>query len=155
MKVNLIAIGKKMPSWVVEGYHGYSERLPKEFKLNLIELPAKKRLKQSNIAQLLEEEGKQLLNAVPAHNKIIALDREGKLYATQQLAQQFTEFYQQSQDVSLLIGGPEGISRDCLNKADAIWSLSALTLAHPLVRVLIAEQIYRAFSILTHHPYHR
>lgn len=155
MKVNLIAIGKKMPNWVEDGYLEYANRLPKEFKLTLIELPAKKRTGSSNLTKLLEQEGELILKAVPKNNLIIALDRCGSSLSTHQLSQQFNELYQQSQDVSLLIGGPEGLSPECLQAANKTWSLSALTLPHPLVRVLIAEQIYRVWSIMSQHPYHR
>lgn len=155
MKISLIAIGKRMPSWIIEGYETYAKRLPPEFKLQLIEINAEKRTKNSDIDRILTREGGALLQAVPPHNRIIALERNGKSHSTQQLANKLNTWQQDHQDISLLIGGPEGISPDSLHKTDELWSLSDLTLPHPLVRVLLAEQIYRAWSILAHHPYHR
>ncbi|OGO91466.1 MAG: 23S rRNA (pseudouridine(1915)-N(3))-methyltransferase RlmH [Coxiella sp. RIFCSPHIGHO2_12_FULL_42_15] len=155
MKINLLAIGTKMPPWVSEGYAEYAKRLPKEFSLQLIEISAQKRSKSANIKQLLAIESEQLLATVPSHSVIITLDRLGKSLSTEQFAQKLWQFHQLSQDVSLLIGGPEGISPTVIQKANESWSLSALTLPHPVVRIVIAEQIYRAWSILSHHPYHR
>jgi len=154
MKINLVAIGTKMPAWVNEGYEEYAKRLPKEFQLHLIEIPALKRGKTLS-PHLIEQEGELLLNAIPAHNKTIALERTGKAFSTLELTQQLGKYHGESQDVSLLIGGPEGLSSACLQQAELKWSLSTLTLPHPLVRVVIAEQIYRAWSIMSHHPYHR
>ncbi len=156
MKINLIAIGKRMPSWVESGYQEYAHRLSNsDFQLNLLELPAEKRGKNANLSQILEREGTALLKAVPTGDHIIAFDRLGKNISTVALAKQLTTWRDGAQDISLLIGGPEGISPDCLSKAQSKWSLSALTLPHPLVRIIVAEQIYRAWSIMTQHPYHR
>lgn len=155
MKISLIAIGTKMPSWVIAGYSEYAERLPKEFSLQLIEIPAKKRGIKGNIKDTVHNESEQLFANIPSDNHVVALDRSGKTLATTDLASKLYDFYQQSQDLSLLVGGPEGISLNFLQKAHELWSLSALTLPHPLVRVVVAEQIYRAWSIITKHPYHR
>lgn len=155
MKVNLIAIGTKMPRWVNEGFESYAKRLPPEFQLNLIEIAAGKRLKSTNLNQLIEQESNQLLKAAPRNDLIIALDRKGDSLDTQSLTNQLVHWQNEKQSISMLIGGPEGLSRACLQRATHIWSLSQLTLPHPLVRVLVAEQIYRAWSIITHHPYHR
>lgn len=155
MNIHLLAIGKRMPSWVESGYQQYADRLPHDYRLNLIEIDSKPRAKSADITRILQAEGKQLLNKVPKHSLIIALDRQGKALNTEQIAGELLRWHDDSQDISLLIGGPEGLSNDCLQAATQTWSLSKLTLPHPLVRVLIAEQIYRAFSILSHHPYHR
>lgn len=155
MKINLLAVGTRMPKWVMDGYQEYAHRLPKEFSLQLIEITALKRGKNTNIQQLLDTESEQLFAAIPAHNHVIALDRTGKTFSTTELAQKLSYFHQYSQDISLLVGGPEGISASFLSQANELWSLSALTLPHPLVRIVMAEQIYRAWSIMTHHPYHR
>jgi len=155
MNINLIAIGNKMPHWVNEGYQEFSKRLPNEFKLNLVEILALKRTKNTNINQIIEQEGKALLAAVPKNNRIIVLDIEGKSWSTEKLAENLQQWREESRDISLLIGGPEGLSDECLKKAEIKWSLSDLTFPHPLVRVIVAEQLYRAWTILTNHPYHR
>jgi 23S rRNA (pseudouridine1915-N3)-methyltransferase len=154
MKINLIAVGKKMPSWVDVGFKEYARRMPSELSLNLIEISAVKRTKNLNAQQILEREGKQILAAIPANDYVIALDVRGKSFSTEQLAKQLQMWRENARDISLLVGGPEGLSNECLNRADFKWSLSKLTFPHPLVRVIIAEQLYRAFTILSHHPYH-
>lgn len=155
MKVNLIAVGKKMPSWVGAGFREYAKRMPAELSLNLIEISAVKHTKNLSAQQILEREGKQILAAIPANNYVVALDVRGKNFSTEHLAEQLQMWRENARDVSLLVGGPEGLSDECLNRADFKWSLSKLIFPHPLVRVIIAEQLYRAFTILSHHPYHR
>lgn len=155
MQINLMTIGNKMPSWVNEGFSEYCKRLPRDYQLNLIEIPAQPRIKNSNIEKIILEEGNALLAKIPKGNKIIVLEVTGKQLTTEQLATQLQNFHDKSCNISLLIGGPEGLSQTCLNAAEMKWSLSNLTFPHPLVRVIIAEQIYRAYSIITHHPYHR
>ncbi len=153
MYIKLIAIGNKMPTWVTIGFAEYAKRLPPDYHLDLIEIPAEKRTKNRNVEQILQEEGKKLLAA--AEQPIIVLDRQGKALTTLQLAKHLQNWRDLSQNISLLIGGPEGLSPECLQKANQTWSLSALTFPHPLVRIILAEQIYRAWSIISHHPYHR
>lgn len=143
-----------MPIWVEEAYTDYALRLPKDFSLNLIEIAAEKRTKSSDLHKIMQQESQALLNAVPSQNSIIALDQHGKSFSTEELAEELKKYYEQSQDVSFLIGGPEGLSQTILSQHQT-WSLSKLTLPHPMVRVLMAEQIYRAWSILHNHPYHR
>lgn len=155
MKINLIAVGTKMPAWVQQGFNEYIKRLPPEFHFNLIEIPAIKRTKNINPEKVIQQEGELILAAIPKNQHIIALDRIGKSWSTEQLAQQLQQWQEQSKDISLLIGGPEGLSPKCLALAETKWSLSQLTFPHPLVRIIIAEQLYRAWSILHHHPYHR
>ncbi len=155
MKIKLIAIGTKMPAWVTAGYEEYAQRLPKEFRLELCEISAQKRTKQSNLPALLQQEGEALLTACPRGSQLIALDRLGEKINTRQLADKLQKFHDQSQEIAILVGGPEGISESTLQAAHERWSLSELTLPHPLVRIVVAEQIYRAWSIINHHPYHR
>ncbi len=155
MKLHLITIGKKMPSWINEGFHEYAKRLSHDCTLNLIELDMPKRTKNSSIDKLIAEEGKQMLAAIPHNTYVIALDEHGKCWNTQELAQQLTHWKMLGKDIALLIGGPDGLAKDCFARADQQWSLSPLTLPHPLVRVILAEQLYRAASILVGHPYHR
>lgn len=155
MKISLVAIGKKMPYWVNVAYQEYAKRLPKEFSLELIEVAAIKRGKHADTAKVLQQEGDSLLAALPSNNQVIALERSGIELSSQDLAKQLQRFQHDSQNISLLIGGPEGLSEACLQRAQHCWSLSKLTMPHPIVRLLIAEQIYRAWSILTQHPYHK
>ena len=156
MEINLIAIGTRMPDWVEQGYHAYAKRLTTDVKLNLIELPAKKRSNDGEIPKIIEAEGEQLLKAVPpSTTRLIALDQRGKTWTSKELADQIQTWQLNAEKISLLIGGPEGLSQCCRDKAHQLWSLSSLTLPHPLVRVLLAEQLYRAWSILHNTPYHR
>ncbi len=155
MQINLIAIGTKMPAWVQAGFEEYQKRLPREYQLNLIEIAASQRTKNSNIKNIIDDESKQLLSKVPKNNKIIALEVTGKQWNTTELAQHLQTWHDESTDISLLIGGPDGLSDVCLQAADLKWSLSHLTFPHPLVRIIVVEQMYRAWSIIANHPYHR
>ncbi len=144
-----------MPDWIQTGFHEYVKRMPHEYRINLIEVPAEKRSKHSNIQQLLIREGEQMLKAIPPNQRIIALTVTGKAWNTEQLAKQMQNWREDGRDISLLIGGPEGLAPTCLEKAEAEWSLSPLTFPHMLVRIIVSEQLYRAWSILANHPYHR
>lgn len=155
MKITVIAIGKRMPDWVNQGFFEYANRLPKQFALELIEIPLQKRSKQSDLTRVIQHEGEQMLQAIPTGNTVIALDVLGKSFDTQSLSAKLGAFRDQAMDITLLIGGPEGLAPACLSRADVKWSLSQLTLPHPLVRVLLAEQLYRAWTLLIGHPYHR
>jgi 23S rRNA (pseudouridine1915-N3)-methyltransferase len=155
MKINLIAIGTKMPAWINAGFCEYQKRFPKEFELRLIEIPAVKHIKNINAKNIIEQEGKRILDAIPRNNHIIALDVRGAQWSTKELASQFEQRQMTGCDISLLVGGAEGLSPTCLEKANSCWSLSKLTFPHMLVRVIVAEQLYRAITILKKHPYHR
>lgn len=155
MKLQLVAVGTKMPDWVQTGFMEYLRRFPKDMPFELTEVPAGKRGKNADIKRILEKEGEAMLAAVGKGNRIVTLDIPGQLWETPQLAQQLERWKLDGRDVSLLIGGPEGLAPACKAAAEQSWSLSALTLPHPLVRVLVAESLYRAWSITTNHPYHR
>lgn len=155
MKVYLLAIGQRMPAWVEQGYREYASRLSSQVQIELKEIPAAKRVRNSVIEKIKQDEGKRLLAAVPVGAKIIVLDEHGKSQTTKQLAGHLQEWVEMSQDVAILIGGADGLSDECLQKAEKKWSLSAFTFPHPLVRVILAEQVYRAWSLMTNHPYHR
>ncbi len=144
-----------MPDWVDAGFREYSKRLPQECRLNLIEVPASSRSKTTNLVRALKEEGDRLLNAVPKNCLVIALEVSGRQHSTESLAEEMRAWMSQGRDVSLLIGGADGLAPACLERAEKRWSLSRLTFPHPLVRVVLAEQIYRAWSVLIGHPYHR
>lgn len=155
MKINLIATGNKMPDWVGLASDDFSKRLPAEIKINSILLPLSKRGKNSDIPRIVRDESRKLLAAVPKDSSLVVLDVLGKPITTMKLSSMLESWLQQGQDVSIVIGGPDGLSDELLSKASLKLSLSALTFPHPLVRVILLEQIYRAWSILNNHPYHR
>lgn len=155
MIINLIAVGTRCSQWTEAGFQDYQKRLPAECKLNLITIPLSKRGKNSEISKHIAEEEKKILAAIPKRSRIIALDVQGQMWNTQQLAQSLQQWQLERQDVSLLIGGPDGLGHTCTKIAKRIWSLSPLTLPHALVRIVVAEQLYRAWSLLSNHPYHR
>lgn len=155
MKIRLIAVGTKMPAWVEEGYTDYAKRLSADVVLELIEIPAGKRGKNADLARITEKEGEAMLAAIPQGDHVVALDVLGKSFGTEQLAGTLENWLPQGRNISLLIGGPEGLAPAALARAAEKWSLSKLTLPHPLVRVLVAEQLYRAWTLLKGHPYHR
>jgi 23S rRNA (pseudouridine1915-N3)-methyltransferase len=155
MKLKLLAVGTKMPSWVNDGYQEYAKRLPRECQLVLQEIQPAKRGKSGHASQWMEEEGARILTAIPSDHHVVSLDVKGKPWTTEQLAEQMQNWLSDGRDVSLLVGGPDGLAQKCSQRADQKWSLSALTLPHPLVRIVMAEQLYRAWTVLQNHPYHR
>ncbi|MBF0257144.1 MAG: 23S rRNA (pseudouridine(1915)-N(3))-methyltransferase RlmH [Gammaproteobacteria bacterium] len=155
MLIHLIAVGNRMPAWVEQGYVEYAKRLPAECRLNLIEIAPAKRSKNPDIPRLMRDEAERIRAAIPKGSRVIALEVQGKTWSTDQLSARLADWLQQGSDLALLVGGADGLDATCRASADELWSLSPLTLPHPLVRVLLAEQLYRAWSILQHHPYHR
>ena len=129
--------------------------MPRELGLQWKELPLAQRGKGTSPEQLREREGEQILKAIAPGDRIVALDVRGKALSTPQLATQLADWQMSGDNFSLLIGGPDGLSDACLQRAERRWSLSDLTLPHPLVRILLAEQLYRAWTITVNHPYHR
>lgn len=155
MKIYLLAVGTKMPDWVAQGFEEYKHRLPAKCSLHLKEIAAEKRSKNSNVKSIKEKEALKLKSAIPANCRIVALDVKGQAWSTEKLAVRLQDWMMGGQDVALLIGGPDGLTHELLQLAQENWSLSNLTFPHPLVRVILAEQIYRAFTITENHPYHR
>ena len=155
MRLSIIAVGGKMPTWVEQAVLDYGLRMPRELKLQWREIPLAKRGKDNNAEALCRREGEQILKAIPAGDQVIALDVKGVSWSTEQLAQKLGDWQMSGNNFSLLIGGPDGLSSEVLQSATLRWSLSNLTLPHPLVRVLLAEQLYRAWTITVNHPYHR
>jgi 23S rRNA (pseudouridine1915-N3)-methyltransferase len=155
MRIRLIAVGTKMPDWVEQGVAEYCKRLPPELKLGITEIALGKRGKGADIQRAINSEGQQMLALIGSQDKVIALDVTGEAWSTQQLAAQLQSWQLHGDNINLLVGGPDGLAADCLRRADQRWSLSALTLPHPLVRIVLAEQLYRAWTINHHHPYHR
>ncbi len=144
-----------MPAWVVQGYTEYARRMPADCALVLHEIPAGKRGKNADVKRILAEEGQRVLEKIPKGAQVVALEVGGKNHSTEQLAARLDHWRNRGGDVALLIGGPEGLSATCRQAAQEQWSLSNLTLPHPLVRVVVAEALYRAHSLLIQHPYHR
>lgn len=155
MRVRLISVGSKMPAWVDEGYREYSRRLGSDLKLDLIEIPLNRRGKGADISRLQEKEAGQMLTAAGQGDLIVTMEITGKSWSTEKLADNMGEWMHSGRNVSLMVGGPEGLHPGVMARADLRWSLSPLTLPHPLVRVVVAEQVYRAWSILKNHPYHK
>lgn len=155
MRIHLIAAGTRMPAWVRAGFDDYAGRLPPECHLLLKEISLGTGRSGGDTRKAVQEEGEKMLAAVPAGANLIALDVRGRGLSTEELAKQLNLWLQEGRDQALLIGGPEGLAPDCLARAAFKWSLSPLTLPHGMVRVVVAEQLYRAWSILKNHPYHR
>lgn len=155
MRLRLLAVGTRMPAWVAEGFAEYAKRLSGDISLELIEITAGKRSKGADLARLKEQEGEALLAALRPQERVIALDVLGRTLSTDDLADTLKAWQVDGRPAALLVGGPEGLSRAALARADEKWSLSRLTLPHPLVRIVVAEQFYRAWSLLKGHPYHR
>ena len=155
MRLRLLAVGTRMPAWVDEGFADYAKRLSGDISLELVEITAGKRSKGADLARLKEQEGEALLAALRPQERVIALDVLGRTLSTDDLADTLKAWQVDGRPAALLVGGPEGLSRAALERADEKWSLSRLTLPHPLVRIVVAEQFYRAWSLLKGHPYHR
>ncbi|MBU1426321.1 MAG: 23S rRNA (pseudouridine(1915)-N(3))-methyltransferase RlmH [Gammaproteobacteria bacterium] len=155
MKLYVIAVGNKMPDWITAGFNEYTKRMPREAKIELIELKPESRTSGKTTAQIMEAEAQRIRTALPAGALCIALDEHGATPTTRQLAQQMQDWMQQGCDVAFVIGGADGLHESVKQQARQLMALSALTLPHGMVRVLLAEQLYRAHSLLHNHPYHR
>ena len=155
MQIRLLTIGQKMPAWVEQGYQEYAKRFPRDFRLELVEVVAAKRGKNADIARITEQEGQALLAQIKPSDWVVVLDVKGKTFSTPQLAENIEHWQQHHPNVVLLVGGPEGLSQECIARANQKWSLSGLTFPHPMVRVIVAEALYRAWSVTVNHPYHR
>ncbi|WP_210396375.1 23S rRNA (pseudouridine(1915)-N(3))-methyltransferase RlmH [Motiliproteus sediminis] len=155
MRIRLLAVGTRMPRWVTNGYEEYVKRLPAELSLELVELNLGHRGKNADTARAIAREGDDMLAAIGKGDRVVALDVKGKAWSTEQLATQLEVWQMDGRNISLLVGGPDGLDSRALALAEQRWSLSPLTLPHPLVRVLLAEQLYRAWTITKGHPYHK
>jgi 23S rRNA (pseudouridine1915-N3)-methyltransferase len=151
----LIAIGERMPAWVATGFAEYSKRLSHELPLQLVELKPGARGKGRDDARAMADEGAAMRAALPRDAHVVALDGHGAAWSSEQLAKQLLDWRMAGRDLAFLIGGPDGHAREVLQRADQRWSLGALTLPHMLVRLVVAEQLYRAVTIVNGHPYHR
>ena len=144
-----------MPAWVNDGVRNYQKRLPRHIELSFKELPSAQRGGNISPEKQKQKEGEQMLKALRDPVYTIALDERGETWSSPDLAQQLELWLANHPNVALLIGGADGLADSCRQRADHIWSLSSLTLPHALVRVVVAEQLYRAWTLLQGHPYHR
>ncbi|MGA2840607.1 MAG: 23S rRNA (pseudouridine(1915)-N(3))-methyltransferase RlmH [Steroidobacteraceae bacterium] len=155
MKCRLIAAGTRMPDWVNVGFRDYQKRLRSPLVLDLVEIPIATRSAGENPQRAITREGENMLAALGRDDFVVALEVKAKSMTTEQVSSWLAERLREARPLVLLIGGPDGLSDACRTRANHAWSLSPLTLPHGLVRVILAEQIYRAMSMLAGHPYHR
>lgn len=155
MQLVVAAVGQRMPGWVQQGWAEYARRLPRELSLGLREIPLAKRSRNAAVAALRSKEGEALLAAIPPGYRTIALDERGREWTTRELAGRLEDWMREERGVGFLVGGPDGLSEACRHRSQDVWALGRLTLPHPLVRVILAEQLYRAWTITRNHPYHR
>lgn len=155
MKLRLLAIGRKMPEWVNLGYREYAKRLRQPAQLELVEIATAAKAANLPASQRMQQEAQLLLARAGDNDRLVALDGRGKPWSTEVLASRLQDWMMDGRDVALLVGGADGLDGSVREKADHLWSLGPLTLPHPLVRVIIAEQLYRAVSLNQGHPYHR
>ena len=144
-----------MPTWIQHGYAEYAKRLPRELTPQLLEISLAARSKSTTPEVAKYKEGQQILVAVPVSSYVIALDVNGKKFSTEQVAMAMEKWRQLGQNICFLIGGPDGLASECIERANEKWSLSAMTFPHSVVRIMLIEQIYRAWTILHNHPYHK
>lgn len=155
MRITILAVGTRMPGWVADGIHAYRKRLPPHIRFELTEIPPGPRSARGPASAAMEKEAEQLLKRAERADRVIALDERGEQWSSVELAAEMNGWQQNAGQVAFLVGGPDGLTDACRRRADAVWSLSRLTLPHGLVRVVLVEQLYRAYTILNHHPYHR
>jgi 23S rRNA (pseudouridine1915-N3)-methyltransferase len=155
MNIYLISVGNRMPKWVELGFAEYAKRMPAECRLKLVEISPGRRGKGTDNSRAVRDEGERMLKAIPKRCRVIAMEVKGKEWSTEQLAEKMMGWMDGGSDLALLVGGPDGLAEACRSRADLQWSLSSLTMPHPLVRVVLAEQLYRAWSLMRNHPYHR
>jgi len=144
-----------MPAWVQQGWQEYVKRFPRGLSLDLREIPAARRSRNATVDSLRAAEGEALLAAVPAGYRVVVLDERGQSWSTRDLAERLEGWMREESGVAFLVGGPDGLADKCRQRASDQWSLSRLTLPHAMVRPLLAEQLYRAWTVIQNHPYHR
>ncbi|MFY0990361.1 23S rRNA (pseudouridine(1915)-N(3))-methyltransferase RlmH [Halomonas sp. C05BenzN] len=155
MRIRLLAVGTRMPGWVTQGVEEYRKRMPRDFALEVEEIAPGKRGKNADTTRAIVAESERIRARLRGNERVVALEVGGKAWSTEQLAREAESWRLEGRDVALLVGGPDGLEPGLSARADQRWSLSPLTLPHPLVRILLAEQLYRAWTLMVGHPYHR
>ena len=155
MHIRLIAVGDRQPSWVDSAFENYVQRLPKQWQFRVDVIATAPRAKKSSAESAKLAEGQKVLAKIKAPECVVVLDERGRQYSSEELSASLDDWQRDGRDLTFVIGGPDGVSEDCMNRANQRWSLSRLTLPHGLARVLFAEQLYRAWTLSTGHPYHR
>jgi 23S rRNA (pseudouridine1915-N3)-methyltransferase len=155
MKLFILAVGNKMPEWVTSGFNEYAKRMPREATIALVEIKPEPRTTGKTVAQIMEAEAQRIELALPKDVTRIVLDERGAHLTSKQLSQKMHDWLGGGRDVAFIIGGADGLHESVRKAAHQLMALSALTLPHGMVRVLLAEQLYRAYSLLHNHPYHR
>ncbi len=154
-RVRIIAVGSRMPAWVREAFGEYLERLGPALKISLAEIEPGPRSTGRPAAKAMEIEAGRILSALRPDEFVVCLDERGKEMSTRELAAWFASRLREGQDLAFVVGGPDGLAADVLARSNFKWSLSRLTFPHALARVVLAEQLYRAHTVLSNHPYHR
>ena len=155
MKLLIVSVGHKMPDWITTGFNEYAKRMPREAQIVLLEIKPEPRTTGKTMAQIMEAEAQRILAALPQNCLRIALDERGAQPTTKQLAAQMQGWMREGRDIAFIVGGADGLHDTVKQAAQQLLALSALTLPHAFVRVLLAEQLYRAHSLMHNHPYHR
>lgn len=155
MRLLVVAVGSRMPGWVDAAFSDYARRMPRRARIELVEIRPEPRRPTRSVAQLLAAEENRIRAALPARCRWVALDERGRTLTTQELATNLESWLAGGGDLAFLIGGPDGLAPELKRSAAVIMRLSSFTLPHGLARVVLSEQLYRALSILDHHPYHR
>lgn len=155
MKLIIVSVGNKMPDWIMTGFNEYAKRMPREAKIELVEIKPEPRSTGKTTAQIMEAEAQRILASLPQNCLRIALDERGTQQTTRQFADQMQQWMREGRDVAFIIGGADGLHESIKQAAQQLLAMSAFTLPHAVVRILLAEQLYRAHSLMHNHPYHR
>jgi 23S rRNA (pseudouridine1915-N3)-methyltransferase len=155
MKFTIVAIGTRMPEWVEAGFAEYTRRMPRSTRVELVEIRPERRDSGRSTEEIRAAEAQRIRERLPRGCRRVLLDERGESHTTRSMAGRLSEWMAEGRDIAFVIGGADGLDPELFTKADAVWSLSPLTLPHGLVRVVLAEQLYRAVSLLNNHPYHR
>ncbi len=155
MNIELLAAGTKPPAWIATGITEYQKRLPRDWQFNIKEIPVAKRQKGEPVSKAIQAEGQRMMAAIDPGCVVVTMDRNGENWSTEQLAKHIQNWQLETGKMQLLIGGPDGLAKECLDAANQSWSLSKLTFPHFFVRLMLAEQIYRAWAVINRHPYHK
>ncbi len=155
MHIRLLAVGDRQPGWVDDAFNGYTSRFPREWRFRLDTIATARRAKNESAMRAIDAEGEALLAKLGPDEQVVLLDERGEQLTSKALATRLAAWQSDGRDLRLIIGGPDGVSDACRERADFTWARSALTLPHGLARVVLSEQLYRAWSLQTGHPYHR